>query len=114
MIRRDTSKRESKRFHSRWLEQVTSAALDVVEMVDEVTAAMEDVEELPQELCHARHQKSGPVRTSKVISLPLALATRVKMEICSALPWRRWPPTLGQSTVTKLPRNRQVARRLSY
>jgi hypothetical protein len=42
--------------------------LDAVETADEVTAAMEDVEELPQELCHARHQKSGPARTLKVIS----------------------------------------------
>jgi hypothetical protein len=31
------------------------AALDAVEMADKVTAAVEDVEELPQELCHARH-----------------------------------------------------------
>ena len=28
--------------------------------------------------------KSGPARTSKVISLPSALATRARMEICSA------------------------------
>ncbi len=67
------------------LKQVTLAALDMVEMVDKVTAAMEDVEELPQELCHARQQKLGPARTSKVISLPSALATRARMEICSAL-----------------------------
>ncbi len=57
------------------------AALDAVEMADEVTAAVEDVEELPQELCHARQQKSGPARTSKVISLPSALATGARMEI---------------------------------
>jgi hypothetical protein len=76
---------------------VTPAALDAVEMVEEVTAAVEDAEGLPQELCHARHQKLGPARTSKVISLPLALATRAWMEICSALPWRRWPRTLAQS-----------------
>ena len=80
--------KKSERFHSRWLKQVTPAALDVVEMADEVTAAVEDVEELPQELCHARQQKLGPARTSKVISLPSALETMARMEICSALPWR--------------------------
>ncbi len=57
------------------------ATLDAVEMADEVTATMEDMEELPQELCHARQQKLGPARTSKVLSLPLALATRARMEI---------------------------------
>ncbi len=88
-IQRDPKKRESKRFHSRWLKKVMPAALDVVEMADKVTAAVEDVEELPQELCHARHQKLGPARTLKVTSLPLALATRARMEMCSALPWRR-------------------------
>ncbi len=110
----DSRKRESKRFHSRRVKQVMLATLDTVEMADKVTAAVEDVEELPQELCHARHQKSGPERTLKVISLPSALATRARMEICSALPWRGWPRTLGQSTATKLPRNGQAARRLSY
>ncbi len=50
-----------------------------------MTAAMEDMEELPQELCHIRQQKLGPVRTSKVISLPSALVTRAKMEICSSM-----------------------------
>ncbi len=30
--------------------------------------------------------KSGPARTLEVISLPSALATRARMEICSALP----------------------------
>ncbi len=62
------------------------AMLDMVETADEVTVAMEDVEELPQKLCHARQHKSGPARTLKVISLPSALATRARMEICSALP----------------------------
>ena len=60
---------------------MTPVALDVVEMAEEVTAAMEDAEGLPQELWHARHQKLGPARTSKVISLPSALATRARMEI---------------------------------
>ncbi len=32
-------------------------ALDVAEMADEVGKAVEDVVELPQELCLARHQK---------------------------------------------------------
>ncbi len=73
----------------RWLKQVTPAVLDAVETAEEVTLAVEDAEGLPQELCLARHQKSGPARMSKVISLPSALATRAKMEICSALPWRR-------------------------
>ncbi len=90
------------------------AALDAVEMAEEVTAAVEDAEGLPQKLCHARHQKSGPARTLKVISSSSALVTRARMEICSALPWRRWPRTLAQSMATKLPRNGQAARRLSY
>ncbi len=55
------------------------AMLNVVETADEVTAAVEDVEEFPPELCHARHQKLGPARTSKVISLPSALATRARI-----------------------------------
>ncbi len=93
MIQRDPTKRESKRFHLRWLEQVTPAALDAVEMENKVGEAMEDAVELPQELCLARHQKSGPARTSKVISLQSALATRARMEICSAFPWRRWQRT---------------------
>ena len=82
-------KRVSNRFYLRWLEQVTPAALDMVEMADKVGKAVEDMVELPQELCRARHQKLGPARTSKVISLQSALATRARMEICSALPWRR-------------------------
>ena len=53
----------------------------------------------PKEMNQVHYQvkgvKSGPARTSKVISLPSALATRARMEICSALPWRRWPHTLG-------------------
>ncbi len=69
------------------------AALDMVEMADKVGKAMEDAKKLPQELCLARHQKSGPARTSKVISSQSALATRARMEICSALPWRRWQHT---------------------
>ncbi len=92
-IQRDPTKRESKRFHSRWLKQVTPAALDMVETADEVGKAMEDAIELPQELCHARHQKLGPAKTSKVISLQSALATRERMEITYALPWRRWQRT---------------------
>jgi hypothetical protein len=74
-------KRDSKRFHSRWLEQVTPAMLDAVEMADEVGKAVEDGVELPQELCLARHQKSEPARTLKVISLQSALATRARMEM---------------------------------
>ncbi len=69
------------------------AALDAVEMADKVGKAMEDAVELPPELCLARHQKSGPARTLKVISLQSALATRARMEICSALLWRRWQCT---------------------
>jgi hypothetical protein len=61
------------------------AMLDAVEMADEVGKAAEDAVELPQELCLARHQKSTPARTLKVISLQLALATRARMEICFAL-----------------------------
>jgi hypothetical protein len=34
------------------------------------------------------------------------------MEICFALPWRRWPRTLGQSLATKLPRNGQAAKKI--
>jgi hypothetical protein len=83
-------KKNPKRSHSRWLEQVTPAALDVVETADEEGEAVEDAVKLPQELCLARHQKSGPARTLKVISLQSALATRARMEICYALPWRRW------------------------
>ncbi len=69
------------------------AALDAVEMADEVGEAMEDAVELPQELCLPRHQKSGPARTLKVISFQSAWATRARIEICSALPWRRWQGT---------------------
>jgi hypothetical protein len=65
----------------RWLKQVTPAMLDAVEMTNEVGEAIKDMVELPQELCLARHQKSGPARTSKVISLPSALATWARMEI---------------------------------
>ncbi len=86
-------KRESKRFHSRWLKQVMPAVLDAVEMADKVGKAMEDAVELPQELCLARHQKSGPARTLKVTSLQSALATKARIEICSALSWRRWQHT---------------------
>ncbi len=92
-IQRDPTKRESKRFHSRWLKQVTPAALDAVEMTDKVGKAVEDTVELPQELCLARHQKLEPAKILKVISLQSALATRARMEICSALPWRRWQRT---------------------
>ncbi len=65
----------------RWLEQVTPAALEAVETADEAGKAVEDVVELPQELCLARHQKLRPARTSKVISLQSALAIRARMEI---------------------------------
>ena len=92
-IQRDPMKRESKRFHSRCLEQVMPAALDVVEIADKVGKAVDDVVELPQELCLARHQKSEPARTLKVISLQSALATRARMEIRSTLPWIRWQRT---------------------
>ncbi len=68
-IQRDPTNRESKRFHSRWLKQVPPTALGAVEMADKVGKAMEDAVELPQELCLARHQKSGLARTLKVISL---------------------------------------------
>ncbi len=61
------------------------AALAAVEMADELGEAVEDGVKLPQELCLARHQKYGPARILKVISLQLALATRARMEICSAL-----------------------------
>ncbi len=69
------------------------AMLDAVETADEVGKAMEDAVKLPQELCLARHQKLGPARTLEVISLHSALATRARMEICFALPWRRWQRT---------------------
>jgi hypothetical protein len=43
--------RECKRFHSRWLKQVTPAVLDAVETADEVGKAVEDAVELPKENC---------------------------------------------------------------
>jgi hypothetical protein len=92
-IQRDLTKKESERFHSRWLKKVMPAALDAVEMADKVGKAVEDAVELPQELCLARHQKLGPARTLKVISLQSALSTRARMEMCYALPWRRWQRT---------------------
>jgi hypothetical protein len=71
-IRRDPTKRESKRFHSIWVKQRIQAAEDAVEMVGGMAVAMEAAVEALWLPCLARHWGKGHAKTSKAISSPLA------------------------------------------
>ena len=72
-----------------WVEKLQLVVEDAAVTADKVENDMEDMATPQQELCHARHQKSGPARTSKDTYSPLALGTRARMGICSTLLWRR-------------------------
>ena len=68
-----------------WVKKPKLVAEDTEVSVDKVGKAVEDIAVPHWYLCHTRHQKLEPVRTSKDTYSPLALATRARMEICSAL-----------------------------
>jgi hypothetical protein len=99
-IRRDPTKRESKRFHSTWVEQKMPATEDMVEMVGGMAVAMEAVVEALWLPCLARHWSKGHAKTSKATSSPLALETKARKETCSGPLKRRRPPTFEPSLVT--------------
>ena len=80
--RRSDGTRRIEGFHSTWVEIRTLAALDAVETVDVVVVAEEVEAEVPMRPCLGRHLKWGPARNLKATFLPLALATRARMETC--------------------------------
>ena len=88
------------------------AGEDVAVTAVEVRKVAEDATVPCRDLCQVRHHKLGPARTSKETFSPLALETRARMKICSALPWRRWRCTYVRSLVPKLPKNGPSASKL--
>ncbi len=60
----------------------TPAAEDAVEAVEEVAKAKEVEAEVQVGLSQRRHQRLGPARNLKAISLPLAQETRARMVTC--------------------------------
>ncbi len=99
-IRRDPTKRESKRFHSTWVKQRTLAAEDAVGMAGGMAVAVEVAVEALWLPCLARHWSNGHSKTLKAISSPSALETKVRTETCSRPLRRRWPSTLEPNLVT--------------
>jgi hypothetical protein len=63
-------KRESARFHSTWVKEMTPAAEGTAGQADEVPVAMEVVAEMLWQPCLARHWNKGHAKTSKAISSP--------------------------------------------
>ena len=90
------------------VKQPRLVAEDATVTVEEVGKVTEDATVPRPYLCQVRHQKSGPARTLKETFLPLALETRARMKICSALPCRRWRCTYVRSSVPMLPKSEQV------
>ena len=83
-----------------WVKIPMLAAVDVVDVVEAVTVVAKAVDDMagPRPVrCQLRHQKLGHARTSNNTYSPSALATRARMVICSALPWKRWLHTFVQS-----------------
>jgi hypothetical protein len=93
-------KRESKRFHSIWVDQRMPAMEDTLEMAGGVAMAMEGCgrSTLSTVPCNALEQ--GACKDLKDQSSPSALETRARTKTCSGNLKRRWPPRLEPSLVT--------------